>query len=272
MARRRNGYAQWVPVVTFFLFLLGCGGGGGGDATNGSTPIANVSPATATNEIDATLNGTVIPNGLSTQAWFEYGTDSALTNHSSTPQQSIGSGMSIVPVSTQINGLVGNTRYYFRVRASNDKGETESSITSFTTSSPGAAPAVTTNAATSVGASTATLNGNVTANGLATNAWFEWGTDPTLVVSVSSTPSQSAGSGTTSVVGQCGSNGTVHRGHVLLPGCGQQRFRDDQGKHRELCSRFDSGCCYPCRDIGRCNHGHPERHRNGKRPGDECLV
>jgi VWFA-related protein len=64
---------------------------------------------------------------------------------------------------------------------------------------PAAAPTVTTLAATSVGATTATLNGNVTANGLATNAWFEYGTDPTLApFTYTSTPSQSVGSGTTS--------------------------------------------------------------------------
>ena len=42
-----------------------------------------------------------------------------------------------------------------------------------------------------------TLNGNVTPNGLATTAWFEWGTDPSMTT-YSSTPTQSVGSGTTS--------------------------------------------------------------------------
>ena len=138
------------------------------------------------------------PNGLATNAWFEWGTDSVLSTSTSTPAQSIGSGLSIVPVSTQITGLAENTKYYFRVCASNAKGEIESAITSFTTSSPGAAPAITTLASTSVGATTATLNGNVTANGLATDAWFEWATNAGLS-GFSSTPTQSVGSGTTSV-------------------------------------------------------------------------
>jgi VWFA-related protein len=64
---------------------------------------------------------------------------------------------------------------------------------------PAAAPTVTTLAATSVGTITATVNGDVTANGLPTNAWFEYGSDPTLAPSsYSSTPSQSVGSSTTS--------------------------------------------------------------------------
>jgi lysophospholipase L1-like esterase len=52
------------------------------------------------------------------------------------------------------------------------------------------APGVTTNAATSVTATGATLNGNVNPNGLATTAWFEWGTDPTLAT-FGATPNQS---------------------------------------------------------------------------------
>ena len=62
----------------------------------------------------------------------------------------------------------------------------------------GAAPVVTTLAATSVGATTAILNGNVTANGLATNVWFEWGPNSSLSAFIS-TAYQSAGSGTTNL-------------------------------------------------------------------------
>jgi len=100
--------------------------------------------------------------------------------------------------------------YYYRVAASNGSGTTRGNIASFT---PGAAPAVTTLAATSVGATTATLNGNATANGLATNAWFEWGTDPALA-SYASTSVQSLGSGTTVQHASAGlsglSTGTTH--------------------------------------------------------------
>jgi hypothetical protein len=74
-------------------------------------------------------------------------------------------------------------------------GSTPVSDTSFTPPSSASPPVATTLAATSVGATTATLNGNVTANGLATNAWFEYGTDPTLAYSISTSP-QSIGSGT----------------------------------------------------------------------------
>ena len=136
-------------LITFLL--IGCGSDSvDGDATNGAAPITEVPYETSVSTNGATLNGKIIANGLLTNAWFEYGIDPSLTTYSSTPQQSIGSGMIAEPVSYPITGLAENTKYYFRERASNAKGETQSAIISFTTSSPGAAPAVTTLAATSV--------------------------------------------------------------------------------------------------------------------------
>jgi lysophospholipase L1-like esterase len=58
-------------------------------------------------------------------------------------------------------------------------------------------PTVTTDAATSITVNSATVNGGVNPNGLATTAWFEWGTDSTLAT-FSSTSIQSLGSGTSS--------------------------------------------------------------------------
>ena len=58
--------------------------------------------------------------------------------------------------------------------------------------------AVTTNAATSVGPMSATVNGSINPNGAATSAWFEWGTSSSLTT-YTSTTSQSIGSGTSAV-------------------------------------------------------------------------
>jgi lysophospholipase L1-like esterase len=93
--------------------------------------------------------------------------------------------------SAALSGLSTGTTYSFRVAATNGSGTTRGSVLSFT---PGAAPTATTLPATSVGAAGATLNGNVTPNGLATTVWFEYGTDPSLAARAT-TASQDVGSG-----------------------------------------------------------------------------
>jgi hypothetical protein len=55
-------------------------------------------------------------------------------------------------------------------------------------------PSASTGAATGVTSSAATLHGTVNPNGFATNAWFEWGTDPALA-GAAGTLEQSVGSG-----------------------------------------------------------------------------
>jgi phosphodiesterase/alkaline phosphatase D-like protein len=190
------------PLLSLLLMplLSSCGGSGGGgesSSTLGSPPIATSDAATSISENNATLNGTVIPNGLATLAWFEYGTDSALLTHSDSPDQDVGNGLVAQSPSTDLSGLAPGTTYYFRVCAENSGGYSEGQIMNFATASPGTPPVVTTVAATSVGATGATLNGSVIPNGLATTAWFEWGTDSTFAI-YSTTGSQVVGSGTTS--------------------------------------------------------------------------
>ena len=61
----------------------------------------------------------------------------------------------------------------------------------------GGPPIATFSSANSITQTGAILNGNVTPNGQATTAWFEWGTD-SILATFSVTPNQSLGSGTTS--------------------------------------------------------------------------
>jgi len=190
------------PLLSLLLISLlsSCGGGGGGGESTsspGAAPIATSVAATSITDNSATLNGTVNPNGLPTQAWFEYGTDNGLRTYSSSPDQDAGNGLIAQSVSTNLSVMAPGTTYYFRVCAASSGGYSEGQIMSFTTASPGNPPAVTTIAATSVGATGATLNGSVIPNGLETNAWFEWGTDPALA-GYSTTGTQAVGSGTTS--------------------------------------------------------------------------
>jgi hypothetical protein len=98
-----------------------------------SAPAVASSAATNVLASSATLNGTVNPNGLATNALFEWGTSSTLATYDSTSSQSIGSGASAVAVKADLASIGDNTSYYFRIRAQNSVGVQRSSIQSFTT-------------------------------------------------------------------------------------------------------------------------------------------
>jgi hypothetical protein len=155
-------------------------------------PTASTRAATVIGEAGATLNGAVNPNAIATQAWFEYGTAASLG--SSSPAQDVGDGSNDLSVTHALSGLTPGTKYYFRVCAQSSAGRTDGEVLSFVTAAASSPPAVVTTAATAVGTAGATLNGTVIANGLATNAWFEWGTDATLGT-FTATDAQPVGSG-----------------------------------------------------------------------------
>jgi len=140
--------------------------------TTGTAPIATTNAATSIAATSATLNGSVNPNGLSTTIKFQYGT---LTGYGSevnaTPSSA--SGSTEVAASGTLSGLSPNTTYHYRVVGTNSAGTTNGADQSFSTAS--LAPTVTTNAATNITATSATLNGVVNPNGLNTSAEFEYG-------------------------------------------------------------------------------------------------
>ena len=193
--RRNTGFLVLSLLTAFFLSACG---GGGGDSSPPPPPTSTTAAATGISLHVATLNGTVNPNGQATNAWFEWGTDNALASPTLTTAQAIGAGSTDSSVSASITGLTMGTTYYYRVAATNASGTQKGTIASFTTALPNTAPAVTTNAATSVTISGAVLNGTVNPNELSTTGVFEWGTDSNLAT-YSTTSSQSLGAGTTSV-------------------------------------------------------------------------
>ena len=65
----------------------------------------------------ATLNATVNPNTVATNAWFEWGTTTAYGNTTAT--QALGSGGANVAINTGITGLTEGTTYHYRVAAEN---------------------------------------------------------------------------------------------------------------------------------------------------------
>ena len=141
-------------------------------------PTVSTSAANPVSNDNAVLNGEVNPNGLGTTAWFEWGTDPTL-NASGTllPTHHVGTGAASVTIHAPLTNLTPGTTYYFRVAAQNTAGTSKGTIRNFKASQ---IPSATTNPATSVTSIGATLNGSVNPNGLQTNYWFVWGTDPNL--------------------------------------------------------------------------------------------
>ena len=158
-------------------------------------PTVSTSAANPVSNNNADLNGEVNPNGLETTAWFEWGTDPTLNSRTTTTNQAVGAGAASVSIHETLPGLTPGTTYYFRVAANNSEGTSKGTIRNFKASQM---PSTTTNPATSVTSIGATLNGSVNPNGLQTNYWFLWGTDPNLTnpVLIQETPTQGMAAGT----------------------------------------------------------------------------
>lgn len=128
--------------VTVFAFLssllasslLSCGGDDP-PASAGSPPAVDTLAATGVGAAGATLNGSVIPNGLATDAWFEWGTSSALATFNTSSTQTLGNGTSPLSVTEALSGLSPGTTYYYRAAASSPAGRASGAIASFTTAS-----------------------------------------------------------------------------------------------------------------------------------------
>ena len=80
-------------------------------------PAATTGNATNITITGATLQGTVNPNGYSTEAYFEYGLDNSLATYSTTASQLQGSGAATLPVSAAITSLTSWRTWYFRTVA-----------------------------------------------------------------------------------------------------------------------------------------------------------
>lgn len=160
----------------------------------GFPPIADTDPADSITASSARLTGEVNPNGLSTQVWFEWGSNNSLGNV--TPQQSVPAGNQYVDVDRALTGLACGSVYYFRLTAQNSKGTASGAIHSFTTSScsgGGSGPLAGTLNADSITKTSASLRGEINPNGQATEAWFAWGVTSAFGAT---TARQNVGSGT----------------------------------------------------------------------------
>ncbi|MCP4215881.1 MAG: hypothetical protein GY765_14605 [bacterium] len=164
--------------------------------TTSSLPIVTTYGASPVGAASATLNGTVNANDDSSTVTFEYGeTDSYGTTVSATPSPV--TGRTDTAVSSALTGLGTDTVYHYRVVAVNGSGTSNGADMTFTTGVSSAT--VTTNAASAVENTTATLNGTINANGNTTTASFQYGFTAAYGQSASASPNPVTGSSTTSI-------------------------------------------------------------------------
>ena len=113
------------------------------------------------------------PNGAPTTVYFQWGTT---TNYGHTTPMQTQTGNTSRSITANINGLSASHVYHFRIVATNSGGTRFGSDRTFSTLTATGPPAVTTNPATNVATSSATLNGSLDPHGLTTSVNFQYGT------------------------------------------------------------------------------------------------
>ena len=167
----------------------------GGDKTF-STPFVDgvtTGAATGISRTEATLHGSLEPNGLDAHYYFEWGTSQGYGETTPAPPGTdAGSGAGSTPASATIGGLQYGTTYHYRLVATNEAGTTYGEDETFETLK--AVVGLETTAATNLSQTGATLSGKLDPDGLATNYYFEWGPTPGYGNVTSAPPGTSAGS------------------------------------------------------------------------------
>jgi hypothetical protein len=175
-------------TTTFLLASLAAFGIAVGVATAASSPTVSTHAASGIKNTTATLNGTVNPNGSSTQYWFIIGPTTAYG--STTAHRSAGSGTATVSVRIGVGRLLPGTVYHYRLIAQNAFGTTTGADRTLkTTGHP--LPSVFTGGVTNVSAVGATLTGTVIPNGATTTWYFQYSAGAPFV---STTPGVVTGS------------------------------------------------------------------------------
>ncbi|MGH7468254.1 MAG: Ig-like domain-containing protein [Longimicrobiales bacterium] len=151
--------------------------------TRALPPIVRTDSASLITVNSARLHANVNPNRVTSDAWFEYSTDSTFATSVNSVQVQLTAGAAAVQVAVPVTNLLPRTRYYARARATSVGGPTIGNRIEFVTPDgpPGGGTTFTqvlTGSASNITFSTATLAGTVTTSSLLLDAWFEWSTDP----------------------------------------------------------------------------------------------
>jgi len=191
-------------------------------------PTVSTDAASAIGKEEATLNGTLDDDsGEACDCGFEWGETVAYGNTTPTQSRTIGQTFA-----QTITGLDRGKTYHFKAFAVNPAGTSHGSDQTFTTL---AAPTVSTNPASAVGQTTATLNGTLDDDGdLACDCSFEYGE---TIGYGSTTSTQSKTTGETfsqEVLGLKG--GTVYHFRAIATNSVDTSYGDDRTFHTEALS------------------------------------
>lgn len=167
-------------------------GGAAGFSPPGGKPFISVTSIGGLTTNSATLSAQVYPNFLPTTAWFEWGSSTTYGNTNFIGD--IGSGTSLVLVTSVLSNLPPGMTNHFRAVATNSFGAAYSDDLPFIT---GGGPIVTTSSSYQSSVTAVALDGYANPNGLPTTAYFEYGT--TTNFGTLSGPAVDAGSGNTDV-------------------------------------------------------------------------
>jgi hypothetical protein len=139
------------------------------------TPKAKTTPTSPQNQTEATLTGSIEPEGNPTEYHFDYGSTS-VTEHSSPPTSLGAVDFASHSVSLPVSGLSPGTEYHFELIVSYGASQTVSGGPQTFTTLAAADPTASTLAAAGLQETEATLNGKVDPEG-GTEAeyFFEWG-------------------------------------------------------------------------------------------------
>ncbi|MEI6347710.1 MAG: DUF1566 domain-containing protein [Bacteroidota bacterium] len=155
------------------------------NATNGGSmlaPSATIQAATNIIANSAILNGIVNANGFLTTVVFEWGLTTSYGNTSFATQSPVAGNVD-VPASSALTGLLGNTTYHYRIKATNAINITYSNDMSLIF--PLTAPQLTTTSISSITGISAISGGNVTYDGgsTVTARGVCWSTNPAPTLS-----------------------------------------------------------------------------------------
>jgi hypothetical protein len=153
-------------------------------------PVVTTNAADTITDTSVVLHATVNPGWANSTVEFCYGTASNLTDctHASAAQSPVLAGGAAVPVSLELSGLTPGTLYYFDAGALNSLDSGRGSILSFHTPD---APDATTDAASTITSTSATLNGTVNPGWAETTVTFCYGTDELLTGCTAATAAES---------------------------------------------------------------------------------